>query len=108
MALHPRFDRILAYRGAVDMRKSFDGLIALVRHMLNEDPLSATLFLFVNRRGNLVKGVYWDRTGYCLLAKRLERGQFTIPGRSATEVLDESTLRLVLDGIALGGRRRVG
>jgi transposase len=90
------------------MRKSFNGLIALVRHTLAEDPFSATLFLFVNRRGNYVKGLYWDRTGYCLYAKRLERGQFTIPGRSATEMLDESTLRLILDGIALGGRRRLG
>jgi transposase len=73
-------------------------------HVLFEDPLSGSLFLFVNRKGSYVKGVYWDRTGFCLFAKRLERGRFTIPGTSMTEELNEQTLQLVLDGIALGRR----
>ena len=103
----PAFKRILIHRDPVDMRRSFDGLIALVTNVLNEDPLSSSLFLFRNRRGNYVKGVYWDRTGYCLYAKRLEHGRFTIPGTSVTEELSEQTLRLILDGIALGGRRRM-
>ncbi len=101
----PPVQRILAHRAPVDMRKSFNGLIALVKEALKEDPLSATLFVFVNRRGNYVKGVYWDRTGYCLFAKRLERGRFSIPGTSTTQELSEQAFRLVLDGIVLGGRR---
>jgi len=89
------------------MRKSFDGLIGLVKNVLAEDPLSGSLFLFVNRRRNYVKAVYWDRTGYCLFAKRLEQGRFSLPGTSTTEELDERALRLILDGITLGGRRRM-
>lgn len=86
------------------MRKSFDGLVVLVKAALREDPLSATLFVFVNRRGNYLKAIYWDRTGYCLFAKRLERGRFTFPGTSTTQELSEQSLRLVLDGIPLGRR----
>jgi transposase len=55
------------------MRKSFDGLVGLVRDAMREDPLSGSLFVFVNRRGNYLKLVYWDRTGYALFAKRLEQ-----------------------------------
>jgi transposase len=89
------------------MRKSFDGLIAIVTNVLNEDPLSGSLFVFVNRRRNYLKAVYWDRTGYFLFAKRLERGRFTIPGTSMTEVLSEQVLNLILDGISLGPKRRM-
>jgi len=96
--------RILAHRDPVDMRKSFDGLIAVVTRVLGEDPLSGTLFVFVNRKRTYLKAVYWDRTGFCLFAKRLERGRFTIPGRTRTEELSDQTLRLILDGIPLGQR----
>jgi len=60
--------RILAYREPVDLRKSFPGLVGLVKGVLAEDPLSGTVFVFVNRRGTLIKSVYWDRTGFCLFA----------------------------------------
>jgi transposase len=105
MQLTPPLERILAYRESVDMRKSFDGLLALVKGVLREDPLSSSLFVFVNRRGNYLKAVYWDRTGYCLFAKRLERGRFTLPGTSAKEELSERALLLILDGISLGKSR---
>ena len=99
--------RILAYRAPVDMRKSFDGLLGLVRNVLAEDPLSDTLFVFFNRRGNYLKGVYWDRTGFCLFAKRLERGCYTLPGDDPTRELDARSFALLLDGIMLGIRRRM-
>jgi len=99
--------RILAYRDPVDMRKSFDGLIAIVRHVLEEDPLSGDLFVFVNRRGSYLKLVYFDRTGFCLFAKRLERGRFVLPGTARTLELTDQAFRLILDGIALGGRARM-
>jgi transposase len=99
--------RILAWSEPVDMRKSFDGLVALVQSTLREDPLSGTLYVFFNRRGNYVKGVTWDRTGYCLFAKRLERGRFTLPGRSRKQELDARVFMLLLDGISLGRRQRI-
>ena len=68
----PDVRRILAYSKPVDLRKSIDGLVGLVKSVLEEDPLSESLFVFVNRRGNYVKLVSWDRTGWCLFAKRVE------------------------------------
>lgn len=95
-------DKILAYGQAVDMRKSFNGLIALTKQVLREDPLSGALFVFINRRGNYLKALYWDRTGYCLFAKRLERGRFKFPRGEEKEELSEKVLKLILDGIILG------
>jgi transposase len=100
-------DRILAYNAPVDMRKSFDGLLGLVKGVLHEDPLSGSLFVFFNRRGNYLKLVYWDRTGFCLFAKRLESGRFVLPSGSVKQELSERTFLLLLDGIPLGKRGRM-
>ena len=89
------------------MRKSFNGLVALVQGVLEEDPLSGCLFVFFNRRGNYMKLVTWDRTGYCLFAKRLERGRFRLPSGDTKQEISERAFRLILDGIVLGNRRRV-
>lgn len=102
MFLRTPATRILAYREPVDMRKSFDGLYGIVTSALGEDPLSPTLFVFFNRRRTLLKALYWDRTGFCVLAKRLERGRFVLPGNERLELLDDQRLRLLLDGIILG------
>ncbi len=99
--------RILAYNEPVDMRKSFNGLVALVQNVLAEDPLSGSLFVFFNRRGNYMKLVTWDRTGYCLFAKRLEQGRFRLPSGDTKQEISERTFRLILDGIVLGNRRRI-
>lgn len=107
MLLSTGVRRILAYGEPVDMRKSFTGLLVLVKHALGEDPLSGSLFVFVNRRGNYLKLVYWDRTGFCLFAKRLERGKFKFPSNAKKQELSEQILKLILDGIPLGGTRRM-
>ena len=99
--------RILAYREPVDLRKSFSGLVGVVKSVLAEDPLSGSMFVFINRRGTLIKTIYWDRTGFCLFAKRLERGRFRLPGDGPYQELDAQRLQLVLDGIVLGRRHRV-
>lgn len=99
--------RILAYSEPIDMRKSFHGLVAVVQSVLEEDPLSGSLFVFFNRRGNYMKLVTWDRTGFCLFAKRLEQGRFRLPSDETTQELSEEALRLILDGISLGPRRRM-
>lgn len=107
MVLASEVRRILAYRRPVDMRKSFDGLVSLVQNTLRDDPLSGAMFVFTNRRRTLVKAVYWDRTGFCLFAKRLERGRFVLPGEAETFELSERAFRLLLDGILLGARGRL-
>ena len=89
------------------MRKSFTGLVALVQGVLQEDPLSGCLFVFFNRRGNYLKLVTWDRTGYCLFAKRLEQGRFRLPSGERKQELSERAFRLILDGIVLGKRRSI-
>lgn len=97
--------RIFAYSKPTDMRKSFQGLLALVQTVFREeDPYSGSLFLFRNRRANYVKILAWDRTGFVLYAKKLERGRFALPRDAATQELSEQSLRFILDGIALGGR----
>ena len=100
--------RILAYSNPVDMRKSFAGLVAVVQNVLHEDPLSDCLFVFFNRRGNYMKLVTWDRTGYCLFAKKLEHGRFHLPSSEMKQELNERAFRLILDGIVLGSRKRIG
>ena len=75
--------RIYLYRGVCDMRKSFDGLCGIVRSDLGADPLSGSLFVFVNRRRSMVKLLYWDRDGLALWYKRPERGCFMGRARQA-------------------------
>ena len=89
------------------MRKSFNGLVAVVQNVLHEDPLSGCLYVFFNRRGNYLKLVAWDRTGYSLFAKRLEHGRFRLPSGEAKQEISERAFRLILDGIVLGRRRRM-
>jgi transposase len=102
--------RVFVARGATDMRKSFDTLAALVIDVVDEDPQSGHLFLFVNRRRDRAKILWWDRSGYCLLAKRLEHGQFRIfdqaAGSKGAFEVTASELALLLDGIDLRGTRR--
>ena len=102
--------RIFVARGATDMRKSFDTLAALVCEVIDEDPQSGHLFLFVNRRKDRVKLLWWDRSGYCLLAKRLEHGQFRIydqaDGGARHYEMSASDLALLLEGIDLRGAKR--
>ena len=102
--------RLFIARGATDMRKSFDTLAALVIEVVDEDPQSGHLFLFVNRRRDRLKVLWWDRSGYCLLAKRLERGQFRVfdqaAGTAGAFEMQASELALILDGIDLRGSKR--
>ena len=102
--------RVFVAREATDMRKSFDTPAALVIEVIDEDPQSGHLFLFVNRRRNRAKILWWDRSGYCLLAKRLEHGQFRVFDRAGSKAggfeVTASELALLLDGIDLRGSRR--
>ena len=82
------------------MRKSFDSLCGLVRSELGLDPLSGSLFVFINRRRNMVKILYWDMDGLALWIKRLEQGVFTIPVNPAkNRRIDRRQLAMILEGI---------
>jgi transposase len=108
MRWHEEPQRIFAYTEPTDMRKSFQGLLALVLRVFPlQDPHSGSLFVFVNRKGNYTKILGWDRTGFTLFAKKLERGRFHFPSSEQTQELSEKSLRFILDGIPLGVRHRV-
>ena len=90
----------------VDMRKSFDALALLVEHVLKQDPLSGHLFVFVGKRRHLVRVLFWDRSGYAMFSKRLERGRFKLPERppaGETVSIEAADLVLMLEGIDLTG-----
>ena len=72
----PAGSRIYLACGVTDMRKGFDGLSMLVQDVLKQDPFCGHLSAFRGRRGDLVKILYWDGQGFCLFAKRLEKGRF--------------------------------
>ena len=92
--------RVHVYGRPVDMRKSFDGLYALTRQELGQDPLNGRLFVFINRRATQMKVLYWDRTGFCVWAKRLEQGRFLSDWcRVTTREMDWTGLKLLLEGI---------
>lgn len=99
--------RVFLYGHPVDMRKSFTGLYALAKQAMAQDPLSGHLFVFVNRRGDYLKCLYWDRTGFCLWAKRLERGRFIGEwARMDSRELDWTGLKLLLEGIEPARQKR--
>ena len=95
---------------AVDMRKGFDGLAAVVRQQLRREPMSGELFVFLNRHRDRVKILYWDRSGWVIFYKRLERGSFKLPARpepgQRALQLDAAELALLLEGIDLADAKR--
>lgn len=100
--------RVWAHPDPVDMRKGFDGLSALVANVLQHDPLSGDVFLFVSRNRQRAKVLLWDGTGLCVYAKRLERGRFADLSRSpgGTSIrLTLTELALFLEGSTLVGRQ---
>jgi transposase len=100
--------RIYVGLGATDLRRSVDGLSIAVREVLGLEPLSGHLFLFRNRRGDRLKILVWDRSGFWVLYKRLERGTFAWPTGEGVGPLElkASDLMLLLSGVERGARRR--
>lgn len=91
-----------------DMRRSFDGLATLVKQSLKKEVFSGDLFVFFNRKNDRVKVLYWDRNGYCVWAKRLEKGVFRLPKvRGKVIPLCSNELNLLLEGIDLTNKQRL-
>lgn len=94
----------------VDLRASFYRLASHVRGALGHDPQAGHLYVFLGKGGSLVKILFWDRSGYCIFAKKLERGVFKLPvdlpDETAHHEVDFATLTMLLEGIDLRGARR--
>lgn len=98
--------------GNTDMRKAINGLSILVENSLFLDPFSGSLFVFTNRRRNILKVLYWDRNGFCLWQKRLERHRFRWPEPGCEVVeIEGQELFFLLEGLDLSrvqGHKRLG
>jgi transposase len=109
IALTPQI-RAFLYRRPTDMRKSFHGLVALTQSELKQDPLSGSLFVFLNRRRDRVKILYWGQSGFCIWYQQLEKGTYQIPEATLqdqdTLEVTRSQLSLILDGIDLSSVRQ--
>lgn len=94
--------KVLLCLGATDMRKSINGLSILVEDYLEQNPFSGHLFVFCNRKRDILKILYWDRNGFCLWQKRLEQHRFIWPsGPSEAKTISQRELFWLLDGIDL-------
>ncbi len=102
--------RLLIAAQPVDFRKSFDGLAAVVEHCLKRSPTSGDVFVFLNKRANQVRLLYWDGDGFCLVAKRLELGTFrrhcNAEGKHTHAEVGRAELTLILDGIDVSSLRK--
>ena len=100
----PHSVRIFVAVMPVDMRKSFNGLWTAAREQLQENPKNGAVFCFINKERTRLKLLYWDGTGVCVLAKRLEQGRFSWPAPSqagAKLSLAPEALCLLLGGVEL-------
>jgi transposase len=101
--------RIFVHALPTDMRKSFDGLYAIVTQAFEKDVLGGDYFVFVNRSRNRCKILFWDRDGLVVWAKRLERGSFQLPPGDAASLaieVDAMTLTMMIGGVDLGTAKR--
>jgi transposase len=104
--------RVFLCLAPTDMRKSFDGLAALVQSTMAADPLAGDLFVFKGKRGDRIKLLYFDGDGYALWYKRLEQGTFVFPSAAATQgqagySIRAADLVMLLDGVDLGSVQRM-
>jgi len=108
--IHPPASvRVYLAMSPCDMRRSFDGLHALVNAVLQLDAFAGHLFVFANKRRDRVKILYWDRDGFAVWAKRLEEGTYAMPFSASGEVRREITaqeLGALLSGIDLSRAQR--
>lgn len=105
----PASVRVYLCLSPCDMRRSFDGLHALVRDHLQLDPLAGHLYLFANKRRDRLKILYWDRDGFAIWAKRLEEGTYAMPSAERDATRSEITIEelgALLSGIDLSSATR--
>lgn len=99
--------RVYLYGQPADMRCSFNGLQALTRQGLGQNPLDGSLYVFVNRRGTQMRVLYFDRSGFCVWSKQLEAGCFISDWRAVhTREMNWTQLKLLLEGIEPARQRK--
>jgi transposase len=98
--------RIFICTEAVDMRKSFSGLYGATKQHLKEDPASGALFVFSNRLRTMIKVLYYDRGGYCIWSKRLDKGSFEKLFGATKRALSMSELLMLIDGVCIEKKRK--
>ena len=102
--------RLFVATQPVDGRKGADSLMVIVRDVFGHDPLSGHLFIFFSKRCDRVRVVYWDRNGFAMWTKRLERGRFrpafSADGQLKPVAIEAAELALIVEGIDLAGARR--
>ena len=100
---------ILLHTAPTDMRKSFDGLTGLIRGTFGSDPADGSLFLFINKRRDRIKALWWDGDGFVLWYKRLEQGTFEMAAAPEGENrvrIDATQLAMILGGVTLENVKR--
>jgi len=97
--------RYFIYRGDCDMRKGYDSLSGLVRNEWKKDPLSGDVFIFLSKRRNKIKLLHWQKDGFIIYSKRLEKGTFELPKNKSIEISAQQ-LQFILDGIYLSSIKK--
>ena len=92
--------RIFLRTEFTDMRKQINGLSLITQEIMEEDPFSGNLFMFCNKSRNILKVLSWDRNGFCIFLKRLEKGKYPWPkDKQKIHELTQAQLKMLLDGI---------
>ena len=107
MLLSDASQKVWLHTQPTDMRKSFAGLVALVKNVLQENPLDGQCFVFINRRKTQLKLLYFDGTGYCIWMKRLEQGQYHgVQNGTDKAAISWAELQMIIAGIEVKNIRR--
>ena len=105
----PTSTRIFVYAQPVDMRRSFDALSQCVRGVLQQDPECGALFIFAAKSGTSLKILWWEKSGYSILYRRLARGVFRLPeavSGDTSVLIDARELALILQGVETETRKQ--
>lgn len=98
MLINREVTKALTYGKPVNMRKSFDGLVDIIKSELRQNPVNGSLYIFCNKKRNYLKSIFWDGSGYCMFAKKLPAGKFDFALDGARTKIDEQMLISLLDG----------
>ena len=91
----------------IDMRNGFDGLAGIVRNILKSDPVSGSIFIFLNKTRTHIKLLYWDGDGFALFYKRLEKGKYALTTHcGASKEMKREELLMLLEGLSFDGMKR--